>query len=313
MDITELKKELLENKLRPYYVFTGNELALQDVYIDKILEISKLEKVRLDKLSKIYTRLSAKTLIKAVPKVYVIRNDEQYLKEEKIWENVVNCKNQKGNIVILLYTDIDKRGKFQKTHEPILTEFNFMGESVLRNRLQAVTGMPVQYCDDLIKICGCNYGRIKNELYNINMLAKINNYSLNTAYLEARKNNLIHEEIGDIIFDFVSAVEDRNINKAYELYHKLEKTDEGPLKLITVLYNAFRNILIVQSTNRNERTEEVLGLSAAQIFVTSKKCDKYTLTELVKIVKLLRDVEKGIKTGEVDVNYSMEFVLSQIF
>lgn len=44
MDITELKQELLDGKLRHYYIFTGDELALQDVYIDKIAELSGLEK-----------------------------------------------------------------------------------------------------------------------------------------------------------------------------------------------------------------------------------------------------------------------------
>lgn len=313
MDITVLKEELLQGKLRPTYIFTGDELALQDIYIDKICEISGLEKVVVDNLKSVYSKLSARTLVKVPPKIYCIRNDEHYVKDDKVWDKVMQGKNQGNNIIVFRYTGLDKRGKFCKAHESILTEFAFVGESLLVNRLKAITKWPIQYCEDLVRICGCNYGRIQNELYKLQTLAKVNNYSLGNAYIEAKKHNLIHKEIGDIIFDFTNAVVERNIVKAYELYEQLKKTDEGPVKLISVLYNSFRNIMIVQSTPANERTEDVLGLSKGQIFVTAQKCDRYTIYEIVDIVQLLQKAEKGIKTGELDVNFIMEYLLGVIF
>lgn len=313
MDIATLKEELLNKKVRPSYVFTGDEIALQDVYIDKICEISGLEKVVVDNLKSVYGKLSAKTIIKVPPKVYCIRNDEFYHKDDKIWEKVISGQGQGKNIIILRYTGLDKRGAFVKQHEPILTEFNYLSLPILRNRIQAITKWPTQYCEDLVNMCGCNYGRIQSELYKLNIFAKVNNYSMNTAYLEAKKYNMIHKEVGDIIFDFTNAVVERNVAKAYALYEEIKKTDEGPLKLVTVLYNGFRNILIVQSTSQKERTEEILGLSKAQIYVTAQKCDRYTLFELVDIIKLLQKLEKGIKTGEMDANFVMEYLMGEIF
>lgn len=313
MDITELKAELLQGKLRKTYVFIGDELALQDVYIDKITEISNLETVRIDSLKQIYNKIGAKTLIKVAPKIYIIRNDEQYFKEEKVWQKLIDGKNQKDNIIIFLYSGVDKRSKFCKAHESVLTEFNFVGESLLSNRLQAVTKLPMQYCKDIVKMCGCNYGRIKNELYKLDILARVNNFSLSQAYLEAKKQNMIHEEIGDIIFDFTNAVVERNISRAYKLYKQITQTDEGPVKLISVLYNGFRNVLIVQSTILPERTEQILGLSSGQIYMTAQKCDRYTLFELVDILKLLQKIDRGIKTGEMDANFVMEYLMAEIF
>lgn len=313
MDITQLKAELLEGKFRPTYMFIGDELALQDVYIDKICEVTGYDKVVVDSLKSVYNKLSARTLVKTEPKIYCIRNDEFYPKDEKVWEKVIEGKGQGKNIIIFRFTDIDKRGKFFKAHESITTEFNFIGPSLLRNRIQAITKWPLQYCEDLVNMCGCNYGRIQNELYKLNILAKVNNYSMDIAYLEAKKVNMIHQEIGDIIFDYTNAVIERNIPLAYKLYEQIKQTDEGPVKLISVLYNSFRNVLIVQSTPQNERTEEVLGISKAQIYVTSQKCDRYGIFELVDIVKLLQRIEKGIKTGEVDVNFAMEYLMGVIF
>lgn len=312
IDISVLKQEILDKKLRPYYIFTGDELALQDIYIEKIKELCGLNLVRADSVASIFTKLTAKTLIKARPSLFVIRNDEDWYKAESSWKKLLNT-NLKGNVLILLYSGVEKSSKFCKFHADILTQFDYMGESILKNRLNAITGMPLPYCADIVKLCGNNYGRIKNELYKLQKFAVANGYSWNTAYLEAKKNNMIHEEIGDIIFEFTSAVENRNIKKAYELWPKMKYTGDGPMRVLSVLYNSFRQILMVQSTPMDMRTEQVLGLNPKQIYITSQKCDKYNTFELVHIVKTLRYLEKGIKIGTVAEEFAMDYLMGIIW
>lgn len=314
MDISELKQNLLDNKIIPFYVFTGEELALQDIYIDKIAEITGFEKVRAETLASIYPRLKHKTLIKEDPRIFIIRNDDEYKRAgEKNWDKFLQAKSLKGNIVIMLYSDVEKSSKFAKYHDEVLTQFDYVGDSLLKNRLQAVTNMPMPYCEDIVKMCANNYGRIKNELYKLGAFARINKYSWNTAYLEAKKNNMIHEEIGDVIFDYTNAVIERKIHKAYEMYDKVKQTEDGTLRLITVLYNSFRQILMIQSTPQNMRTEEILGLTKGQIYVTSQKCNYYNLPELVHIVKTLRYLEKGIKIGTIAEEYAMPYLMGTIW
>lgn len=312
MELKDLKEELLQNKIRPLYIFTGVELALQDVYIKKIKEVSKLNSVRTEYLKNIYNKFNTRSLIKINPNIYIIRDDEDYIKAEKIWESFKKNKLN-GNIVILLYTDIAKNSKFYNAHKELIVDFDYIDRSILKNRLMATTNMNEQSCKELVDICNGNYGVIQHEVYNLLLLADAMNCSIQTAYLESRKNNTITEYIGDIIFDFTNAIVERDINKTYSLYEKIKQTDEGAVKLLSVLYNSFRNVLMVQSTNNNERTEEILGLTKAQIFVASQKCNKYNLFELVNIIKIIRDLEKGIKTGEVDSEFCMDYLLSQIF
>lgn len=313
MDISILKQELLDKKLRPFYVFTGEELALQDIYINKIKEISELDIVRADSVASILSNLFSKSLFKMPSKLYVIRGDEEYLKTEKVWDNYINAKDFKGNILILLYTDISKTSKFYKQHESILTQFDLISASLLKNRLNAITGMPLQFCEELVKLCGGNYGRIKNELYKLSVYARIHNLDWLSSYLQARQHNLIHEDIGDIIFDFTKCIEERNIKKAYELWPKMKYTGDGTMRVLTVLYNSFRQILMVQSTPVNERTEQVLGMTKGQIYITSQKCNRYNIYEVVNIVKTLRYLEKGIKTGEVSEEYAMNYLMGTIW
>lgn len=313
MDISELKQELLQGKLRPFYVFTGDELALQDVYIDKIQKLSGMQMIRAESLGAIYTKLTAKSLIKTSPCLYVIRNDEVYHKAETSWDKFIKAKSLKDNIVIMLYSGVEKSSKFVKHHDEVCTQFDYIGESILRNRLQATTGMPIQYCDDIVKLCGCNYGRIKNEIAKLYTFGRANNFSINNAYLEGKKQNLIHEDIGDVIFDYTNAVIERNIPKAYAMYDKVIQTDDGPMRLISVLYNSFRQILMVQSTEPKQRTEEVLGMTKGQIYVTSQKCGIYNLFELVDIVKTLRYLEKGIKIGIVEEAFALPYLMGMIW
>lgn len=313
MDIQELKKELLNRKTRPYYVFIGDELALQDIYINKISEISGMEVVRSIDVKSIYQKLTAKTLIKAVPAIYVVRNDDEYFKSN-VWKDVLKLKDFKGNILILLYSGIKKTCDFCKAHDKVLTSFDKIGESLLKNRLNATTKMPLPYCEDIVRMCGGNYGRIKNEVYKLSVLGYVNGYGMNTAYLVAKKENLIHEEIGDIIFDFTNAIVDRNIKKAYDLYPKIMKTEDGSaIKLLSVLYNSFRNILMVQSTPFKQRTEEVLGLSKGLIYMTAQKCNKYNIYEVVYIVKKIREIEKGIKIGTVEEKFAIPYLMGSIW
>lgn len=313
MDIKDLKQELLDKKTRPYYVFIGDELALQDVYINKIKEVSGLELVRSIDVKSIYNKLTQKTLFKAKPALYVIRNDDEFYKSNA-WKNLLKEKDFKGNILILLYSGVKKTTEFCKAHEKVLTSFDLISASLLKNRLNATTGMRLNYCEELVKLCGGNYGKIQNELYKISIFANANGYAWESAYLEAKRRKLIHEEIGDIIFDFTNAIVERQIKKAYELYPKIMQTEDGSaIKLLSVLYNTFRNILMVQSTPLKERTEAILGLTKGQIYMTNLKCGKYNLFEIVHIINMIREIEKGIKTGTIEEKYAMEYFMGEIW
>lgn len=313
MDISELKQELLDWKIRPFYVFTGNELAIQDIYIEKISEISGLSVVRADSVSAVYSKLTAKSLVKSEPSVFVIRDDDLYRTTESSWKKFIEAKSLKGNILILLYTELEKSSKFMKAHDSVCTKFDFVGGTYLKNRIQAMTKMPIQYCDDIVKMCGNNYGRILNELYKLETLTKVHGYSMNTAYLEAKKQNMIHEEIGDIIFDFTDSIVERNIVRAYNLWPKMKYTEDGPMRIITVLYNTFRQIYAVQSCPPELKTEETLGMTKGQIYITGQKCNRYTLVELDDILRLIREIEKGIKIGTIEEKYSIDYLMGKIW
>ena len=88
------------------YLSKQSGLALQDIYINKIAEVTGFEKIRIDSLKQIYSKLRVKSIIKAKPKIYIIRNDDQYIKTPKLWTSIVNGKVCKDNIIIMLYNTL---------------------------------------------------------------------------------------------------------------------------------------------------------------------------------------------------------------
>ena len=121
------------------------------------------------------------------------------------------------------------------------------------------------------------------------------------------------KDIGDIIFEFTGAIENRNIKKAYNLWPKMKYTGDGTMRVISVLYNSFRQILMVQSTPPKDRTEKILGMTNGQIYITAQKCNKYNIYEVVNIVKTLRYLEKGIKIGTVAEEFAMDYLMGTIW
>lgn len=313
MDIKDLKQELLDGKTRNYYVFIGDELALQDIYIDKIKEVSGLDIVRALDVKSIYNKLTQKTLFKSPSAIYIVRNDDEFYKST-VWKDLLKLKNFKGNILILLYSGVKKTADFCKAHEKVLTSFDLIDASLLKNRLNATTDLSLNYCEELVKMCGGNYGRIKNELYKLHRFMQANGFNWTSAFLEGKRNHLLHEEIGDIIFDFTNAIVERKVKRAYELYPKIMKTEDGSaIKLLSVLYNTFRDVLMVQSTPLNMRNEATLGLTKGKIYMTNLKCNKYNLFEIVHIIKTIRYLEKGIKTGLVEEKFALPYLMGVIW
>lgn len=79
------------------------------------------------------------------------------------------------------------------------------------------------------------------------------------------------------------------------------------------MYSGFKQILMVQGLGRNQ-TEPVkrTGLTAWQVKMAKDKQGHYSISELVDALNVIRDVEKGIKTGTIDSDVAVEYVIVNI-
>lgn len=310
-NIVQIKTDLKEGITNKLYVLTGEEVEVRKMYITKIAEVSKTKLVYADTVSSVFGTLQAKSMF-PVPTCYVIIDDTEYMKQEKIWPQLLSEKMQGDNIIILVCNKLDKRGKFYKAHEEMITAFEPVAESILSKKVHNETGLELRFCKNLAVWCGCNYSRIILEVDKIYTYAKAKDVTVNEAFLALVKAKLISKEQGDVVFDFIACVCRREKTNAYTLLQEIINPAQNALYIVKLLYNNFKNMLLVVATHGESGVEEKTGLTNWQIRKTKEMCGAYGIGEMMAAMRLLQSVEEGIKTGKIEATIAVDYVLINI-
>lgn len=309
MNLQELQKQIIDNNFNDIYIFIGDEIAIQKIYINKIAETAGLELQYIEEFKQIYNKLSSNDILNT-KKVYVILDDIDYIKQEKIWNEI----KTNGNIVIFKYNTLDKRSKFYKTFSNDLVEFNRLSDDVLTLYIKKqIPTLSELNCKKLIDICNGSYNQILLELDKLQQysdsLDDYTHYNNHFEYLDSI--GAFHKEVSDITFEFIEKVMLRDIESIYKLRLKLQQLNESNIKLLSLLYNNFKTILLIQSCKSSDICKTT-GLQYYQVKYNKDKTNIYTIGELVYILKLIQRIEKGIKTGLIDEIISLDYLLVNI-
>lgn len=125
------------------------------------------------------------------------------------------------------------------------------------------------------------------------------------------KNGTIYEPPYDAIFDLVDAILDRNVNRTFNLLQQSYEVGEATMVMLSVLYNNAKALLQVQTYKGNEITKAT-GLTGWQIKNAKLHIGKYRENELIYILRLIQKVESGIKTGRMEDEFAMQYLLTHI-
>ena len=311
MDIRELQRQIKNKQLDDLYIFLGEEIAIQKIYINKIANILNLEIQYVEDFKSIYNKLNSNDIF-SIKKLYVILDDIDIIKEEKVWQDI----KPNRNIIIFKYNNLDKRSKFYKQFENKLVEFNKLSDEVLTQYIQKE--FPTMYpenCKKLIDICNSSYNQILLELDKIkqfnNMYGQDSYSKVNNIFEDLDNRGAFHKEISDITFEFIEKVLKRDIEAVYDLRKKLIQIGESNIKLLSLLYTNFKTILLIQSCKSNDVCKTT-GLQYYQVKYNQDKLNYYTIRELVYVLKLIHKIESGIKTGKIDEQISIDYLLINI-
>lgn len=217
MNIQELQKQIIDKQLNNLYVFLGEEIAIQKIYINKIAEIKNLEIQYIEEYKQIHNSLYVNDLFNT-KKLYVILDDLDILKQENVWQDI----NPNGNMIIFKYNNLDKRNKFYKQFENNMVEFNKLSDEVLIKYIQKEIDLSNENCRELINICNSSYNQILLEI------DKIKNYDNpldpdDYLFKQLNEQGAFHKEISDITFTFIDKVITRDIKQIYELQKQLKQ------------------------------------------------------------------------------------------
>lgn len=311
MELLELQKQIINKNLNLFYIFVGDEIAIQKIYINKMAEIAKLQIEYVENFKSIYNKLQQNDIFNT-KKLYVIMDDVEFTKQDKLWLDFDYTKNN-GNMVIFKFNTLDKRSKYYKHYEKEMVEFNKLSEEVLTEYIhKELPNLLNENCKELINICNSSYNQILLEIDKLKnyQLNKPNN-NINIDFTLLNLNGAFHKDISDITFDFVEKVLRRDIRSVYKMQQQLKQIGESNIKLLSLLYNNFKTILLIQSCKSNDICKTT-GLQYYQVKYNQDKINIYATSELIYILKKIQQIEEGIKTGLIDEPISLDYLLVNI-
>lgn len=309
--LQDLKKQLVTKTYKPLYLMTGTELAIMDIYIQKIADVAGAKIVRADSIRSIYGKLQNRSFV-STPCCYVIRDDKDYAQQESLWQDFLNGTAQNKNIIILVCSSIDKRSKFYKHHENSMVEFAPLSPAVLTKYTMKELALSSSNAEKLVGMCDNNYAKILLECDKLKQLCAAKHCLPDEAFEYALNQKVIHVDPKDVIFEVIDSVCHRKIDKSFGLYEEAIAAGEHPLVIVSLLYNNMRSMLLVQSASGSQDICKTTGLTPFQVKLAREKGNNYSVGELVSALRIIREAERGIKTGTLPAEMAVNYILVNI-
>lgn len=291
MDIQELKSKIenktIDSKPIVFHIQDNNFIAKQ--YIEEISKIIKLDIVYIDNLDYTFNLFEVE---QNYIQVYVCDTFETLpeLLDKKytyiICKKLINSESFEDLIV----------------HVPKLENWQIIDYA--NSRCDGVDQSSLQ---ELINNCNYNIYRLENELSKIYIFDKNKQQSIFNMMLE---DNAFIDISKYKIFDFSNAIIKRDIKTIAAVFEKISSIDIEPIGLLTILVNQFRNIISIQLANNP--TPESTGLKPNQFWAIKHSCGLYNKDQLVKIYLFLTDIDRQIKTGDMPMNYLIDYLIVKV-
>lgn len=317
MDVATLKAKIKSKQLPSYLIFSGTEWKVQQIYIDQIAKVIGKEVKSIESVTQIYSQLRNKSLVKKGV-IYKVRDDKELMTNEKLQQQIESVLGD--NILIHLLTNVDKRTKFYKQYKDVICDFEALSDAILKKYILKEINLSESNIQRLIDICEHDYGRILLEIDKVKRCALLmypevghenENGDYNRTFEYLLKDGTIYEPPYDAIFDLVDAILDRKVNKAFDLLQQSYAVGEATMVMLSVLYNNAKAVLQVQ-TYQGSKITEGTGLTGWQIKNAKPHVGRYSENELIYIVQLCQKLESGIKTGRMEDEFAMQYLLTHI-
>lgn len=313
MDLKTIQQQIINHDLDKVLIFHGEEIAVLDIYVKKIIECLGNDVVKCDTVAQAYSKINQRR-ISSNSRVFIIRDDMEFVKADKEWLKVFKAVEKTGDNLILIFNKLDKRGKFYKHNQERLCEFEKLGMSVLCSYIEKlVPSISQAHKEQLVEICQYSYSRIILECDKIKHWANITGLNCDRAYVDLLDRGVIYKPIGDITFKFTDSILTRNKKYAAEYLLQAKAVGESEILTLSVLYNGFRQILLVQGLGRDaSEPSKRTGLTPWQVKLAKEKMGHYTIPELLDALKIIRKAERGIKLGQIDSDIAVEYVMVNV-
>lgn len=162
MTIIELKDQIIKNNLSNFYIFTGTEIGIINIYLKQMSNKLGLPITRADSVLSIYGRCQGGSLFGDSTGFYVIRDDKDFMKQEQLFDTIKT--SIRNNIIVLLYDKIDSRLKFGKHFKDDIVPFEKLTPNVLKSYIKKEIPLSDKNIETLMEVCGGSYDMCMLEI-----------------------------------------------------------------------------------------------------------------------------------------------------
>lgn len=316
MNIMDLKNQIMKNELKNFYIFTGTEIGIMNIYLEEMSNKVNLPITRADSVSSIYTRCMGGSLFGDDVGFYVIREDMDFMKAEDAYQTISD-DIMAGNIIVLLYEKIDSRIKFGKHFKDEIIHFDKLTPQVLSGYIKKRIDLSNNNIERLIELCSQSYDMCMLEVdkilqyqqSSVDIAGSV--YTADHCFEYLLNSGAIYQPEESDVFKFTGAVCSRNVNEALYFEEMLRDNGSTAVAMLGALYSSMKAVMLIQLCEDKD-VSNTTGLDGRQIYFNKKFVGKYSDTELVRAVKLIMRTVSDIKGGRIDDIYATKYVLASI-
>lgn len=291
MELVELNRQLRTNNIGNFYIFTGDEIGLQNVYLKQFGEYKRVDTVS-EVLSKLTTRGFG--FNKSTKEVYVVRDDLDFLNNKHLEENIKQLEKAKLGTLIVQITTANKKAAWYKTWNYYVVEFKKLTSTQLIHQIQhynlTTDKKTLEY---FVNACNNDYTTIINEIDKYNRLKAAGVYK---EFTMATLIDLMPVKYNYTVFDLVDMILSNNY-KAINVLDYLLSQNSNPLGILSLLYkNVSMAILVIGHKGQQGITEKT-GLPYWQIKKILNNT-KISPGGLLAALRFIQQYDNGIKSGK---------------
>nr|DAU12405.1 MAG TPA: DNA polymerase III, delta subunit [Caudoviricetes sp.] len=282
LGLLDLQTQIREGSLLPFYVFTGEEIELQNIYLKQMGDV-----IRVDRVADIYNKITSK-LISGKFAVYVVRDDMDFIKSEKTWGSISD--RIRNAVLVIQVTTPSKCKKFLKELNDCVVEFNHMTTKQLLN----VVNMDCSVSNKQYFIEACN-----NDLNTINNYLDI----FKRAGIKELNKKIVDEYIAtkeDVtVFQLADAVMRKDEQLTFKLLDQLLEDKNNVMGIIYAIYSQLHKCVLVEGYRGEKNISKVTGINS-WICNNILRDNRIEPPKLLTALRLVQKYDKGIKTGKYD-------------
>lgn len=316
MNIMDLKTQIVKNELSNFYIFTGTEIGIMNIYLEEMSNKVNLPITRADSVSSIYTKCMGGSLFGDDVGFYVIREDKDFMKAEDAYRTISD-DIMAGNIIVLLYEKVDSRLKFGKFFKDQIIHFDKLTPQVLSNYILREVKLSNNNVERLIGLCSQSYDMCMLEVDKIKQYQESSRDEAGSVYTEDHcfkyllECGAIYQPEESDVFKFTGAVCGRRVDEALYFEEMLRDNGSTSIAMLGALYSSMKAVMLIQLCEDRD-IANTTGLDSRQIYFNKGYVGKYSDTELVRAVKLIMKTVSDIKGGRIDDVYATKYVLASI-